>query len=223
MPFIGHVPTTVSPGEASDAGQASIEHTETLFEGTFAADHAGKDLTAAIAQWRATEASELFAKFVRNGTLVDPTLIAQEYLVRSLEATKPDPRARYIAASARQEAEKMLGGARANLEKLLLERKPLLGEFQKVTGMMNQAGVTLLAGTDLSVLHPPGFSLHDELALLVETGLTPTEALRAATINPARLFPGAEVGTIEAGKRADFVVLDGILSATFEIRKESGR
>ena len=91
LPFIGHVPTTVSPGEASDAGQASIEHTETLFEGTFAADHAGKDLTAAIAQWRATEASELFAKFVRNGTLVDPTLIAQEYLVRSLEATKPDP------------------------------------------------------------------------------------------------------------------------------------
>ena len=103
----------------------------------------------------------------------------------------------------------MLGGARANLEKLLLERKPLLGEFQKVTGMMHQAGVTLLAGTDLSVLHPPGFSLHDELALLVETGLTPTEALRTATINPARLFPGAEVGTIEAGKRADFVLLDG--------------
>lgn len=209
LPFIGHVPMTVSPGEASDAGQASIEHTETLFEGTFAADQAGKDLTAAISQWRAAEASELFAKFVRNRTVVDPILIAQAHIVRSLEATQPDPRARYIAASARQEAEKMLGGVRADLEKFLLERRPLLGEYQKVTAMMNRAGVTLLAGTDLSVLHAPGFSLHDELALLVETGLTPTEALRAATINPARLFPGVEVGTIEAGKRADFVLLDG--------------
>jgi len=108
LPFTGHVPMTVSPGEASDAGQASIEHTETLFEGTFATDHAGKDQAGEIARWRTTEANALFEKFVQNGTFVDPTLIAQEYVVRLLETGKPDPRARYIAASARQEADKML-------------------------------------------------------------------------------------------------------------------
>jgi hypothetical protein len=48
LPFVGHVPMTVSPAEASDAGQASLEHTETLFEGTFATDSAGKDLTARL-------------------------------------------------------------------------------------------------------------------------------------------------------------------------------
>jgi len=76
-----------------------------------------------------------------------------------------------------------------------------------------EAGTHLLkdikAGTDLSYLHPPGFSLHEELVLLVESGLTPGEALRAATLNPARLFPTLESGSIEPGKRADLVLLDG--------------
>jgi tetratricopeptide (TPR) repeat protein len=55
----------------------------------------------------------------------------------------------------------------------------------------------------------PGFSLHDELGLLVKAGLTPMQALQAATLNPAR-FLGIEKdsGTVEAGKIADLVLLD---------------
>jgi imidazolonepropionase-like amidohydrolase len=55
----------------------------------------------------------------------------------------------------------------------------------------------------------PGFSLHDELTLLVQAGLSPMEALQAATLNPAR-FLGKEkdLGTVEKGKIADLVVLD---------------
>jgi imidazolonepropionase-like amidohydrolase len=55
----------------------------------------------------------------------------------------------------------------------------------------------------------PGFGLHEELALLVESGLTPLEALQSATRNPARYFgKSAEMGTVEAGKAADLVLLD---------------
>ena len=55
----------------------------------------------------------------------------------------------------------------------------------------------------------PGFSLHDELALLVEAGLSPAEALRTATLNPATFLNEADsLGTVEAGKRADLVLLD---------------
>jgi imidazolonepropionase-like amidohydrolase len=77
--------------------------------------------------------------------------------------------------------------------------------------MMHKSGVEFLAGTD--VPNPfcfPGFSLHDELDLLVQAGLAPLEALKTATINPARYF-GMEktLGTIEAGKLADLVLLDG--------------
>ena len=74
---------------------------------------------------------------------------------------------------------------------------------------MNRAGVNLLAGTDLAArgLYP-GFSLHEELTLLVEAGLTPLEALQAATRNPARMLKLNELGTIESGKIADLVLLD---------------
>jgi imidazolonepropionase-like amidohydrolase len=85
--------------------------------------------------------------------------------------------------------------------------------FQKeleIVGAMRKAGVQLLAGTDTG--NPfcfPGFSLHEELALLVIAGLTPVEALRSATLNPAK-FLGLDktLGTIEQGKVADLVLLD---------------
>ena len=209
LPFSGHVPMTVSPAEASDAGQASLEHTETLFEGTFTNENSGKDLTAEVARWRETpETSGLFAKFVRNGTSVDPTLIAPTDLARLIEAKEPDPRARYMAASARQAAEKSLAEMRPNSAKMLEELKPRIRELQAVTGVMNRAGVKLLSGTDLSFYAVPGFSLHDELQLLVTAGLTPAEALKAATVNPAGLFPALKAGSVAAGQRADLVLLD---------------
>jgi imidazolonepropionase-like amidohydrolase len=74
---------------------------------------------------------------------------------------------------------------------------------------MFRAGVPLLAGTD--AMNPycmPGFSLHDELALLVESGLTPLAALQAATLRPAEfLGRTAELGAIAPGKRADLALL----------------
>ena len=71
----------------------------------------------------------------------------------------------------------------------------------------------MLAGTDVAWYQPytyGGFSLHDELALLVQAGLTPIESLQTATINPAR-FLGLEkdLGTVEEGKIADLVLLNG--------------
>ena len=79
-----------------------------------------------------------------------------------------------------------------------------------IVGAMRRAGVEILAGTD--ALNPycfPGFSLHDELALLVSAGLTPMEALQSATLNPARfLGKEKELGSVEKSKLADLVLLD---------------
>ena len=79
----------------------------------------------------------------------------------------------------------------------------LLGRCQK-------AGVQILAGTDDgNPFVVPGFGLHDELALLVQSGLSPMEALRAATINPATFVHKTQtLGSVETGKVADFVLLD---------------
>ena len=78
LPVTGHIPQTVTPEEASDAGQ-SVEHVSTLFDGTFTSVRRGKDVNPEIALWRATdEALALFQRFVRNGTFVDPTLVPFE-------------------------------------------------------------------------------------------------------------------------------------------------
>jgi imidazolonepropionase-like amidohydrolase len=86
-----------------------------------------------------------------------------------------------------------------------------------------RAGVPLLAGTDAVPQYPltvPGFTLHDELLALVRAGVPPAAALRAATFEPARYFAGTDTtGTVEAGKVADLVLLDG--NPLAEIRNTS--
>ena len=97
----------------------------------------------------------------------------------------------------------------------------------RIVGAMHRAGVPMLAGTDAAWYQPymyAGFSLHDELALLVRSGLTSTEALQSATINPAR-FLGMEkdLGTIEKGKVANLVLLDADPLPIFITPRKSSR
>ena len=76
-------------------------------------------------------------------------------------------------------------------------------------GRFRKARVGILAGTDDGNPYViPGFSLHDELVLLVESGLTPLQALQAATLSPARFFNQLDsLGTIAPGKIADLLLL----------------
>ena len=85
--------------------------------------------------------------------------------------------------------------------------------FQKrleMVGMFHRLGVPLLAGTDMGLPWVyPGLSLHDELGWLVRAGLSPADALRTATLNPARYLDRAgDLGTVATGKLADLVLLD---------------
>jgi imidazolonepropionase-like amidohydrolase len=80
---------------------------------------------------------------------------------------------------------------------------------QKVVKAFFDAGGKLYAGTDSAHMAVPGLALHQELELLVDAGVTPLAALQAATINPATLMRMADrLGTLEAGKAGDMVILD---------------
>jgi imidazolonepropionase-like amidohydrolase len=97
-----------------------------------------------------------------------------------------------------------------DLVKTMADQKGIYKRSLKEVGKMHRAGVEFLAGVD----HPfpycfPGFSVHDELALLVEAGLTPMEALQTATRNPARYLDQlTDLGTVQTGKIADLVLLE---------------
>ncbi|HSP17646.1 MAG TPA: amidohydrolase family protein [Thermoanaerobaculia bacterium] len=201
---VGHIPMTVTPEEASDAGQVTIEHTETLFEGMFSTGLKEGELPAAIRRFRSGDADRLFARFVRNHTAVTPTLAPFRSLIDASDpGSTPDPRMRYVAASMRK-AFQQPPVSLAELHNM----KEQFVEYCEVVRQMNRDGVTLLAGTDSAGPRVPAFSLHHELALLVDCGLTPLQALQAATLTPATVTGHDDFGTVAGGKTADLVILD---------------
>lgn len=92
---------------------------------------------------------------------------------------------------------------------MLEDRRREFAKFQELTGKLYRAGVPLLAGTDAPEPQvTPGYSLHQELEMLVESGLTPAAALRAATLHNAQaLREDKRLGSIATGKLADIVLL----------------
>jgi imidazolonepropionase-like amidohydrolase len=156
-------------------------------------------------------AQSLFAKFVKNNTWQCPTLTVLRALLDNPQRLN-DPRVKYISKDVRASWERGFYGAfPPQVRPALIESaKQDFEEYTKIVGGMYRAGVKLLAGTD--VLNPecyPGFSLHDELALLVDAGLSPLAALQTATLNAAQFIGQPDLrGTIEPGKIADLVVLD---------------
>ncbi|MHA6288479.1 amidohydrolase family protein [Maricaulis sp. CAU 1757] len=91
------------------------------------------------------------------------------------------------------------------------ERSRMQAFYVELTGLMHAAGVEIVVGTDAGVMATPhGISVSEEIELLVAAGLTPLEALQAATLNPARALDlETEIGRVAAGYRADLVLLDG--------------
>ncbi|HVG34032.1 MAG TPA: amidohydrolase family protein [Pyrinomonadaceae bacterium] len=208
--FVGHLPVGVSAGEASAAGQRSIEHfgsaryhgvilacstreTELskVVQGLLTAAMRG-DEAADTKLFRAAlvrplvesfdehKAATLFGRFARNQTWQVPTLVALRDVWDSQRKGMND--------EDRQYADRMWQ------------------RYMQMLQLMTRAGVKIMAGTDVT---PYGVRLHDELYLLVTAGLTPMQALQAATRNPAQFLNMLDtLGTIEKGKTANLVLLD---------------
>jgi imidazolonepropionase-like amidohydrolase len=148
---------------------------------------------------------------VKNQTWQVPTLAVRRAgaFIDDLAST-PDARLKYILPSNRERWKPENDFRYQNRTAAqIADRKRLYQKELEVVGAMRRAGVPIMAGTDVGNPYVyPGFSLHDELALLVESGLTPMEALQAATRNPAKFLGRTDVGTVETGKIADLVLLD---------------
>ncbi|HEX5386154.1 MAG TPA: amidohydrolase family protein [Gemmatimonadales bacterium] len=151
-------------------------------------------------------ARELAARHV----VVVPTLVLHETFSRledTLVTARPELRAVPAAEQTRWDVPGMIaraGWGRSDLAAFRRSR-PMQDLFLR---RFRAAGGTVATGTDASnQLLIPGFSVHQELELLVHAGFTPAEALLAATRNGAALIGADSLGTIVAGKAADLVVL----------------
>jgi imidazolonepropionase-like amidohydrolase len=178
-PFVGHVPATVTPADASDSGQRSIEHLEWVPKACmalFSRDTAAIK-SSAPANCSPSTIGALLQRFARNETWLDPTIGSFRYWAPA-------------------------------------QWGQIFAGFRDLTSGLRRSGVRLLAGTDWSTSlesrgAPPGTSLHEELALLVQAGFTPIEALQSATSSPAQFFGlWSTLGSIEPGKTADLVILE---------------
>jgi imidazolonepropionase-like amidohydrolase len=224
--FVGHLPLDVDAAEASDAGMHSIEH---LYYSNFALsvssreaelrerlaesmkkrefDDLEKPMLEAESSYSAEKAAALWKILKKNGTWVTPTLASLEISTHPQRWDSNHPDLAFVPPSlAKQwrasiDDQKVKDGAASQLRQSSSDLY--------LTSEMHAAGVSLLAGSDsLDPFVFPGLSLHQELSQLVRAGLTPMEALQTATQGAAQ-FLGWEkkLGTIEAGKIADCVLL----------------
>jgi len=217
IPFVGHVPDAVRASEMSNAGQKSFEHLIGILEGSSAKEEeflkGNKTVTQLLAGYDPARMPALAALLAKNQTWQCPTLVWERggnLLDQTNFAT--DTRAKYAPNSWKSGAWKRFteeirqGYATDTLD----ARKKFLQTELDVVQQLHKAGVPFLAGTDTppGVYVFPGFSLHEELQRFVDAGFTPLEALQTATLNPARFFGmESQLGTIEAGKLADLVLL----------------
>jgi hypothetical protein len=226
LPFAGHVPFSVPALEASSAGQKSMEHLYGLALACSTREDeirnelvkGGADVTFSLldhleieeagASYSEEKAARVFARLAKNRTWQVPTFAADLPDSRSFDLrVTDDNRLRFIPPFFQEQwSKRATSGAGLSPWGKFFERR------LHMLHAMHRAGVPVLAGTDSAWYQPytyAGFSLHDELALLVQAGLTPMESLQTATIGPAR-FLGLEndLGTIERGKLADLVLLE---------------
>ncbi len=226
LPFVGHVPYVLSTTEVSDAGQKSIEHLQAIVRGcakheddlsqTLSKDKRSYDrvFEQGLDSYDSQKAKRLYETFLRNGTWLCPTMTLSRgrFLIHT-ESISADPRLDYIPRFLRKQWEDSRAGLiRQRAEQGWSSGEEVYKKCLKFVGFLRNAGLRqqILAGTDTGNPYClPGFSLHDELEMLVQSGFTAAEALRTSTCNAARfLGREASIGTVEKGKLADFVLLE---------------
>jgi hypothetical protein len=210
VPFVGHVPNPPGLEACANAGQKSFEHMAGVKRYLQQVTGVAPDKMSATS-FSTSQTEALCAIFLRNQAWLCPTLTAAFGLAGDPSLGR-DPRLRYFDDPTRA------GWAVWLKNPNLAAGRQSYQLNLELVGAMHKAGVGILAGTDTNMVPAstgnapyclPGFGLHDELHHLVTAGLSTMDALRTATYNPA-MFLGLldSLGTVEAGKLAELVLLD---------------
>ncbi|MRX64708.1 amidohydrolase family protein [Maribacter luteus] len=230
----GHVPLSMDVISASNAGMNSMEHLrnlelscasnadELLAERnellTLGKDEKGAALRSkihneqrqrAIENYDPEKAKEILAVLAKNDTWQIPTLaLSTGFVKRPFTQEKWQEDFKYLPEYIERDWKRNIDLFSKN------EITPFRIEYVKwlmnMTLNIHKSGINMMAGTDCPIFFlTPGASLHEELAVLVEAGLTPLQVLKTATVNPAKYFDmEEELGNVRTGHWADLVILD---------------
>lgn len=228
IPFVGHVPNVLTVTEAAKSGQKSQEHLTGLLESAgdssdFYFQYQQGKLTDTMLRSRdyrrkfllrtydPQKLRSLLKEIKTTDTWMSPTLTVN-YGIANMDDTTLlySPRMQYMGEYYKSfwDYRKDFRFRSYTAETFALSKKDFDIKM-KIVKAIHEAGIPIIAGTDFPNPHCyPGFSLHDELQLYVKAGLTPAQALRTATLNPALFFNIEKShGTVSAGKTAHLVLL----------------
>lgn len=215
VPFAGHVPADVGLFHALESGQATIEHIDGYMQAILAGGQEpagppaffGYNLVPQVDESKIPAAVEATRA---AGAWVTPTqILIENIFLGDLSETAQRPEMRFVADSVVAGWVDGIGNARRQWGYDSEQARRYVEIRRRLIRELHEAGVGILLGADApQIFNVPGFATLRELITLVESGLTPYEALEAGTKAPAEYLGIPEsFGTIEPGKRADLVLL----------------
>lgn len=218
LPFSGHVSNRVGLYHALAKGQATIDHLDNVLEAMVedreaveAADLFG--LAALVDGIDEAKIDQVVAAFRVAGAGVVPTMELWEilfgaYAVEEIEARRPEIRTMpaEMVAGWRRAVEQRHANASGDMAAV----RKVLDMRRRVLRALYDGGVPVLLGTDSPQIYSvPGFSIHHEMALMIEAGLTPYQVLEAGTRKVAEFYGAlGDFGMVAVGHRADLVLLN---------------
>lgn len=152
--------------------------------------------------------SSTIRAYLDAGVSVVPSLINGLSRKNAAEIVADSVIMRLVPEAIRQEWMIMAGSGPSQIISEIM--RPVTEQSIENVKMLSDAGIIVLAGTDVGgPFLVPGRTLHDELSVLVNAGLSPLEALQAATLNPVRIFGLSDsLGSVAEGYKADLVLLE---------------
>jgi len=228
MRVSGHIPAGLRAQDALDAGYDEIQHiNQVMLNFLVKPDTETRNLNRFILpaekvadlDFNSKPVKDFVALLAKKQTSIDATMATFAFL-KQKDGDMNEPYAAF-APNMPPDVKRSLsvGTMKIDDDATLKRYEKSYAKMVQFVGIMYRAGVPLVAGTD----DIAGFTLHSELAMLVKAGLTPAQAIQVATRNGARYTRTShERGSIETGKLADLVLVDGDPTKNIEdIRKVS--